>query len=226
MTVYEVARRLPDIAELRELCQSMAMLDAIFSPERESRYYTFTTNWAPGEQLASMNNGSGDEYSIVFCAAGVYIRGFDHESAMSPYGHDDYELWPGVIDSVPQVFAAQVAEPAFAHEGPEEPFPVMTACLWRTGDDGRWRTGTIDFPAGTADPDGANWMFQLLTDGTPQAYLRHAGDYYETSIDLDAVCHIYAHQPLTDDIVGRLNPEVTVTDLADDIAEIGYPSVV
>lgn len=32
-----------------------------------------------------MRNGSGDEYAIVFSAAGAYIRGFDHEAVMSPY---------------------------------------------------------------------------------------------------------------------------------------------
>ncbi|GGV05405.1 hypothetical protein GCM10010502_70370 [Kitasatospora aureofaciens] len=45
-----------------------------------------------------MRNGSGDEYSIVFAPAGVYLRGFDHESPMSPYAEDG--VWPGVVDSV------------------------------------------------------------------------------------------------------------------------------
>ncbi|MFE4802065.1 hypothetical protein ACFRFL_45945 [Streptomyces sp. NPDC056708] len=35
---------------------------------------------ADGEEMASMRNGSGDEYSIVFSAAGAYVRGFDHET--------------------------------------------------------------------------------------------------------------------------------------------------
>lgn len=39
VTVYGVARQLPTIADLRELCRSLAMLDAILSPDWESRYY-------------------------------------------------------------------------------------------------------------------------------------------------------------------------------------------
>jgi hypothetical protein len=41
----------------------------------------------PAEDLASMQNGSGDEYSIVFLDDGAaYARGFDHESPVSPWG--------------------------------------------------------------------------------------------------------------------------------------------
>ncbi|WP_328884814.1 hypothetical protein [Streptomyces sp. NBC_00316] len=39
VTVYDVARQLPTIANLRDLCRSLAMLDAILSPDWESRYY-------------------------------------------------------------------------------------------------------------------------------------------------------------------------------------------
>jgi len=41
-----------------------------------------------------MRNGSGDAYSIVFGPLGVIIRGFDHESPMSPARHGG-ELWLG-----------------------------------------------------------------------------------------------------------------------------------
>jgi len=53
------------------------MLDAILSPDRESRYYSFNAAWADGEKIASMRNGLGDEYSIVFSAEGVYVRAHD-----------------------------------------------------------------------------------------------------------------------------------------------------
>ncbi|MFE7751396.1 hypothetical protein [Streptomyces sp. NPDC057428] len=219
MTVYDVARQLPTIADLRDLCRSLAMLDAILSPDWESRYYSFNATWAEGEEMASMRNGSGDEYSIVFSAAGVYVRGFGHEAPMSPYGHDG-EPWPGVIDDVPEVFRSFVEEPAFTDEGG---VPVVTACLWRETTDDQWHHGTIDFPSDRADPDGATGLFELLVDRSPEAFQRFAEDYYEVPVHLRTVSDVYALRPLNQELVSSLNVEVTLADLAQDISEIGYP---
>jgi hypothetical protein len=62
MTVQDVARRLPDIPVVRDRSRSLAMLDAILSPEWEYRYYSFNAAWGPAQELASMRNGSGDDY--------------------------------------------------------------------------------------------------------------------------------------------------------------------
>lgn len=220
VTVHDVARRLPAIADLRNLCRSLAMLDAIASPAPENRYYFFDTARAEGEEMASMSNGSGDEYSIVFSAAGSFIRGFDHESPMSPYGHHDHAPWPGVLDDIPAVFEPLLEEPAFIDENG---VPIVTACLWREPTDDRWHHGTIDFPTGRADPDGSAGLFHLLIDRSPRAYQHFAEDYYEIPVDLAAVSAVYESQPLDQGIVSSLNGEISLTDLAQDISRIGYP---
>ncbi len=220
MTIEDVARRLPEIAVLREHCRSLAMLEAVLSPEWEGRYYSFDHRWSETEAMASMRNGSGDEYSIVFSPAGAYVRGFAHESPMSPYQEDG--PWPGVLDDVPDAFRPCVEEAAFSGE---DGMPVVTACTWRESDAAGWKTGTIEFPEEPAeDPDGAQYLFQLLMDRSPEAFQRWAQDYYEVSVDLEAVRHVLACRPLTDAVVNNLNPEITLAELADDVAEIGYPN--
>lgn len=108
MTVYDVARRLPSIPDLRVLCRALATLDVVLSPDSEDRYHLYDAAWAPGEELASMRDGAGNEYSVVFTAAGAYVRGFDHESPMSPYATDDDQPWPGVLDTAPSRFPTRV----------------------------------------------------------------------------------------------------------------------
>lgn len=197
----------------------MAVLEAILSPDWESRYHSFDAAWGPGEEMASMRNGSGDEYSIIFSEAGTYIRGFDHESVMSPYGNDG--PWPGVLDSVPEAFRHCVTEPAFCDE---DGMPVVTTCLWRETGDDRWRVGEIDYPDGASDPDGATHLFARLVDPSPEAFQRFAEDYYEIPVDLDAVRHVYVLRPLTQAVVTALNADLTVKDLADDLTAARYPS--
>ncbi len=217
MTVDDVAPRLPSIAELRDHCRAMAVLEAVLSPEWESRHHSFDGRWSDGVELASMRNGSGDEYSLVLTAAGAYLRGFDHESPMSPYA-EDHEVWPGVLDDVPAALRVWVEEPAF-HDGTG--VSCVTACLWREADDDAWRHGAIEYPAGRSDPDGADYLFGMLVDRSPERFQDWAKDYYGVPVDLEVVRHVFAGGALTEGVVASLNPAVTLADLADDLATIG-----
>ncbi|MFE6702592.1 hypothetical protein [Streptomyces sp. NPDC057718] len=219
MSVHDVARGLPGISALTDLCRSLAMLDAILCPEWDDRWHGFDAQWSPTEAMASMRDGAGGEFSVVFSADGAYARGFDHESPMSPYVDD--APWPGVLDEVPEVFRRYVDEPSFCDEFG---LPVVTACLWRESGDDRWRAGPVEFPEDGEDSDGADWLFQLLVTGTPESYREWAEDHFETAVDLEAVRHVYALRPLTDEVVAALNPERIPAELAEDIKEIGYPA--
>ena len=68
-------------------------------------------------------------------------------------------------------------------------------------------------------------VLDVLLDDSPEAYWRFAEENYElASMDLAAVREIYALRPLTQPLVTALNGQLSVADLADDIAEIGYPT--
>ncbi|MEO3972927.1 hypothetical protein [Streptomyces sp. CAU 1734] len=188
----------------------------MLNPDGE-RHHSFSATWSGTGEPASMRNGSGDEFDIVFSPAGEYIRGFDHESPMSPSAHD--VPWPGVVDSVPGEFRHCVAEPAFTDEG----VPTVTARAWRPAEDDHWRTGAIDFPEGHPDPDGAGWLFRLLCDGTAEAFHDFAEDHCGTRIGLAAVRRVYALRPLGRDTVRALNPAASPASAAREAAAIGYP---
>jgi hypothetical protein len=207
-------KMLPDVDRLRALLQSLAMLDSILSPEWEYRYYSFNSRWSKREQMGSMRDGCGDDLFALFSPSGCFLKGFAHESQMSPYGRQPKAIWPGVLDSVPSAFAAALKEPAFSMED-------TTFCVWRRYSDEAWQRGRIEFPRG-ADPDGSQTLLAIL-DRKPTTYKAWAEDYYEQSVNLAAVKHVYAHEPLTEELVQQLNAELTVKELAGDIKEIGYP---
>ncbi|BBC37188.1 hypothetical protein SGFS_084820 [Streptomyces graminofaciens] len=222
MTAHDIARLLPAVPDLRDRLRAMAMLEAILSPERADRYHSYDRAWSPGVEVATMSTGSGDEFSVVFEDGTAYIRGFAHESPMSPYAADG--PWPGVLDKVPEPLRRWVSEPAFTDE---DGIPVVTACLWRGPSDDGWRTGDIDYPDGP-DPDGANHLFRLLaTPGpaAPDAFREFAEDHYGEPLDPAAVRHVYALRPLTGAVVAALNGDVTLADLAEDAEAVGYPQV-
>ncbi|MFX4293896.1 hypothetical protein [Streptomyces bohaiensis] len=219
MTVHDVARRLPSLSVLRDRCRALAMLDAVLSPSPEDRRHFFGSSGTPGQELASMANGSGDEFAVVFSTDGAVLIGFDHESPMSPYANDG-EPWPGVVEHVPEPFAAVVADPAFADE---EGVPNVTVCLWRGIGDKRWHHGEIAFPTERTDADGADALFRLLLADCSDAWRREAEDYYEVPVDSVAVAALFALRPLDQGLVAALRPGSSPADFAPHASTIGYP---
>jgi hypothetical protein len=83
----------------------------------------------------------------------------------------------------------------------------------------------LDVPAGREDPDGSEGLLELLLDDSRAAYRRLAEDYDELKwVDLAAVRQVYGLRPLTRPLVSALNDQLSVADLADDIAEIRHPT--
>lgn len=216
VTAAELVRDLPDPSTLQARCQAMAMLDAILCPDPLNRYFTFGGAWLPGRPgtSASMRNGSGDEYDIVFDDAGVFIRGLAHESAMA-----DAEPWPGLIESVPHVFDEYVYGSVFSYEDDLQ----ATVVIWRQTGDDHWSCGDIQFPQGHQDPDGSARLFSIVLDETGSAYKLHAEDQHDIHVDLGAVHELLAITPLTDGILHQLNPSLSMADLTEDATVIGYP---
>src|SRR5205823_5683396 len=163
-------------------------------------YYSFNSKWSRGEQMGSMRDGSGDDFVALFNEHGCWLKGFAHESPMSPYQDDGSKrLWPGVLDSVPAEFAKCLAEPAFGVED-------TTFCIWRRYGDPAWQRGDIVFPTDHLDPDGSADLLSPL-DGKPETYHAWATDYFldgdekGRSLTVDHVRHVYAHKPLTAGLV-------------------------
>lgn len=205
---------LPGIDELKRISQSIATLDAIMMDDWDYRYFSFDAHWGEGEMLASMRNGSGDSYFILFNSFGAIIKGYGHESAMAEYTVDSGKVWPGVLDEAPPEFEAVLTDPAFVSE-------ETSFCMWRKYSDSKWQTGKIEFPD-EKDPDGSEDLLFML-DGNPNTYQQWAGEYYEKDIPLDAVKAVYEHKPLTQQVVSRLNSERRFEDLESDLDEIRYP---
>src|SRR5689334_23119829 len=111
--------KLPSIVGLRRLTKSIAMLDAIICPEWEYRYYSFNSKWGENEEMASMRNGSGDYWFILFDRFGSAMKGFAHEFPLAK----DSLFAARIQKIVPPVFKSFLQEPAFKME-------EATFCLW------------------------------------------------------------------------------------------------
>jgi hypothetical protein len=195
--------------------QSLAMLDALMEPEWKYRYFSFDARWSDAEQMGSMRNGSGDDLFAVFGGNGCFLRGFDHESVMSPWASPTRAVWNGVLDGIPEEFAASSREPAFHMED-------TTFCIWRRIGDSVWKRGNVEFPSGD-DPDGSAWMLSFY-DGDPQTYATYALKYFGVAVPLKAIRSIFEHAPLSRALTQYFPTGEAFAALRTHADNIGYPS--
>jgi hypothetical protein len=189
---------LRDVDEVLRKSRSLAILDAILIPEWEHRYFSFNSKWntAANEMMASMRNGAGDEYFLLFSPHGVVGKVLSTEE-MAP----DAEL---ILEELPGCFSGFAEEPAFK-------LADLTFCLWRTRDDQSWTVsprGRRSFP-----------LLRFLTEDYSY-YCAWAETYCERQVDPGVVKAIFQDHHVEAESVSSLNPNASIERLDRDLIEI------
>lgn len=199
---------LPSPEVMQRRLRVFAMVDAIVAPEFRS--FEFHPKWGRGEQMGAFKNGSGDFFFAWFSPRGAVLRGFDHESKMSPFQHQPPRPWPGLLEGLPKPLGYALTEPAFALE-------ELTFLLWNTKN--RWGTSKAVKLAPGADPDGA---VDLLGCFRP-AFSKWAAAYYGEPLHAGSLSALWKEEPLTEELVFALNPEADLAAVKAEAKDLAWP---
>lgn len=205
---------MPAIDLLRQRLQQMAALTSVFAIEYGESQFEFHPRWAADEQMGAIKNGSGDELYAHFIPAGGFIKGFAHESEMTPYKKNPPQLWPGLLSSVPPEFQRSINEPAFD-------MAATTFAIWRLKADAMWSTDDIQFPAGEYRDGSADLLRPLIY--TAREFAEWLSENYEVDVENSVVESVFGNQPLFESQLSRLNPSLSLRVLRDAVNETGYP---
>ncbi|HEU4538828.1 MAG TPA: hypothetical protein VFS00_32135, partial [Polyangiaceae bacterium] len=143
----------------------------------------------PGVARFTSDNGAGDVFFVAFAPGGVLLKGFDHESPMSPYrlSPDGTKVWPGMYAAVPPALAALAREPAAAGARPTD----VTFCLSYAYERPGWACGVERFDR---RGDGSAIWLRFLTMSADE-YRDWADDYYESALPPELVEALFEHRP-------------------------------
>lgn len=184
------------------------MLDAMLCPDWDGRYYSYNSRWAHGEEIGSFRNGQGDFWFLHIGRFGAGIVGSAHESKLA----GDGALLAQVRRAIPGEFSSFLNEPAFGWDR-------MSYCFWRSRDDRAW--SRVEHLSWATFDDGSLEHLALLHEPA-SSYAEFAKWYYERSLPISAVEAIFGGAPVTQETLKIFNPEMSLGDLLDDAAEIGF----
>lgn len=204
---------MPEIVELRRHMQRLAAVTAVFAIEHGEPQFSFNPRWRDHQQVATNINGQGDELYIHFFEGGCLLKGFAHESEMSPYKRADRSVWPGVLDNVPSDFKRSLEEPAFSPE-------ATTFAIWRLTTDTRWHTGNVTFPANEYNDGSMNLLEPVTFSAT--AFTNWLSENYETDVELDIIQSVFDGEPLSDAQMAKLNSTSPIRSIRDAVRRTGY----
>lgn len=138
---------------LLSVMQVCAQLEAEFTEDESMRCYHFYPEWSDGVAIATYENGGGDDLVIIFKDNNVLIKGFDHESEVSPYAQEEYKIWPGMYQGAPK-YLIDILD-----EGPFEKDHV-TFCYWLLNNEIQWEQGPVVYNDG--EDDGSSWLLSAI----------------------------------------------------------------
>ena len=205
---------LPSSADLLKRTKALAALDLILSPEWQYRYYSFNSKFAPGEQMASRRDGSGNDWHLVFDSSGwTALKGLDVDS----------DAWrqkgPAMSAALKKAFPPELghftSEPAFDWDHASFAwFQLSPGTPWVRAND---LTPFAKLDAGEKDD-------LALLSGSAGDYVEYASEYFEMHADPAIVEKIFALEPITAEMVTTLNPHTTLESISKELfEEIGYP---
>lgn len=208
--------KLPNPERLKEILLSQSSLDIIMNDEEDAwlRLSSFYKNYFDGIDMVKIDNGAGDNMYILFSKDGVIIKGFDHESILSPYGNDEEKIAKGIYDSVPIELMELLKDESIEVND-------VTFCVWRSQNDSSWKKGDVIIPEGyKEDDDGEGFLLGYVFDDA-DSWVGWGKDYYEKEIPLEYVKTIYEHKDITREVIEKINPKRDVDAVIKELKEIG-----
>ena len=154
--------------QLQHAWQCAARCDAVVTPQDGSAAYSYERHGPGAVAMAKYDNGAGAHIVAFFGPDGrTVLKGFDHESAVSPHAREEYAVWPGLYEGMPPDLLRLI------HGEAVEPEHV-TFCCWSV-DGLSWQTGNAHIPADI--DDGSGWLLRMVQMNA-QEFIAWATSYY------------------------------------------------
>ena len=120
------------------------------------------------------------------------IKGFDHESELSPHAQEDFEVWKGIYENVPKVLLDLLNDEAIEKDD-------VTFCIWQEKDQNQWQKCNVEIPEGC--DDGSDYMLSRIY--SLEDYLEWARDYWDLGdrLFVKEVGYIFNHHPITEEMI-------------------------
>jgi len=196
---------LPEPDELLKRSKSLAALDALCCQQWDVRYFSHNAHWGEGEQMASMRDGEGNGYFILFAPFGTAMKG----TCIANGAFEDNAIADSARAKMPEKFADFLSEPTFSiHEA--------SFIAWFDEKNKKWTKTESE------KEDGSGFLTEIIR-GDEETFRDWANVYYEIDLKPVFIEHVFQFMPIDGKFIEQLGFSLDGKQLLEDMDEIGYP---
>ncbi|MCC7527273.1 MAG: hypothetical protein IT342_02050, partial [Candidatus Melainabacteria bacterium] len=141
---------------------------------------------------------------------------------VTPFDLEDQEgikLYPGLLKGFPKELRKFLSEPNFNSEN-------ATFVIWRKADDAAWHIGPINWPNRAPNRwkshDGSDDLLSPLSIDA-KAYAGWLRKTKKRKVAVADIEKVFAQEPMTEDLLKRLDSHRKLSQIKDQLKKIGYP---
>lgn len=164
---------------LIQALDAMYTLDSIVTDEEWLKI--INKGFSDGITWYIIDNGSGDELTVLFSETGIIIKGFDHENELNPFAYD--QCGRDIFSGMPEELSCLLTE--------EEKFST-TFCTWYLYSTEKWYQN--EFP----ENDGGKSYLMGYIHSNVQSFTEWAEEYYDKQFSPDIMEKIFSGKELSD----------------------------
>lgn len=194
--------------EMKNLLKKQAILDIIVTPEHDAWLRLVSYQYDPVKHCDrfKIDNGSGDHLYALFSPKGAILKGFDHESCLSPYQNEYGHSVAGIYDNIPAELLQLLDN--------ETEKDTVTFCTWQCVGETLWHQNQIILPDlcwqqdNQQLEDGGQSLLMSYIFASAEDWFAWASIYYELQEEAwDAAELLYETGEITRSMVEDLNPD-------------------
>lgn len=201
MNINQNIVKIPNSIEIFKRILTYTKIDIIMNPDDYSlRVYHYNRDFFEKNCFFSIDDFSGDHYNIVFSLENTFIKGFNHESELSPYNKEllktlgKHNYYENSSKSILKIL-----------EDPSMEKDIVTFFIWKNKEDQIWNYNKINISEDLED--GTEDFIYYTSD--IYAYKEWFQEYYEKEIDIEILKKIYDGEKITKSMINNINYNIS-----------------